>query len=128
MTHQAELVSRDGFKHVIQTSTGQTIIVDEPESDGGTNLGPAPTEMLAAALAACTALTIESYARIKGWDLEGLGVAADTTYADHRPASYKVTLTMPPALSEEQHDRIRIIAGKCPVHRTIANAIPVEVV
>lgn len=128
MSHQAQLESRDGFKHVIETSNGHSITFDEPLSNGGTNLGPAPTEMLTAALAACTALTIESYGRIKGWDLEGLGVAVDTTFDGPRPSGYKVTLTMPPALSAEQHERIRIIAGKCPVHRTLANAIPMEVV
>ena len=84
--------------------------------------------MLAAALAACTALTMQSYAKIKGWDTTGLGVDVDTTYADHRPASYRVTLTMPPGLDESQHQKLHVIATKCPVHRTLSDAVPVEVV
>lgn len=125
---QAKLVLKDGYRKDVETEGGHTVTFDEPETNGGTNQGPSPTEMLGAALVACTALTIESYARIKEWDLEGLDVTVDTTFADHRPSSYKVTLTMPPLLSAEQHDRIRIIAGKCPVHRTLANSLPVEVV
>ena len=125
---QATLVSRDGFRHEVEVASGHTVVFDEPASAGGTNTGPAPTEMLAAALAACTALTMQSYAKIKGWDTTGLGVDVDTTYADHRPASYRVTLTMPPGLDESQHQKLHVIATKCQVHRTLSDAVPVEVV
>lgn len=125
---QVTLAGRDGFRHEIEVASGHTVVFDEPESAGGTNTGPAPTEMLAAALAACTALTMQSYAKIKGWDTTGLGVDVDTTYADHRPASYRVTLTMPPGLDESQHQKLHVIATKCPVHRTLSDAVPVEVV
>lgn len=125
---QATLVSRDGFRHEVEVASGHTVVFDEPASAGGTNTGPAPTEMLAAALAACTALTMQSYAKIKGWDTTGLGVDVDTTCADHRPASYRVTLTMPPGLDESQHQKLHVIATKCPVHRTLSDAVPVEVV
>lgn len=125
---QATLVSRDGFRHDIEVASGHTVTFDEPVTAGGTNKGPAPTEMLAAALAACTALTMQMYANIKGWDTTGLGVDVDTTYADHRPASYRVTLTMPPGLDEAQQKKLHVIATKCPVHRTFSDAIPVEVV
>ena len=43
-------------------------MIDEPEEAGGADQGPSPTRTLAAALAACTAITIEMYAERKGWD------------------------------------------------------------
>ncbi len=123
---QARLEGRHGFVHTVKTSTGHSVTFDEPENVGGTNTAPAPTEMLAAALTACTALTMKMYADRKGWDIEGIEVEADTTYDGPRPAGYKVTLRFPDHLDQDQRDRLRVIAGKCPVHHTLANAVPVE--
>ncbi|MDQ2622012.1 MAG: OsmC family protein [Actinomycetota bacterium] len=123
---QVRLASRDGFVHEVETASGHTVTFDEPESAGGTNTAPAPTEMLAAALAACTAMTVKYYADHKGWDIEGIEVEADTTYDGPRPAAYRVTLRLPEHLDQDQQDRIRVVAGKCPVHHTLAGAIPVE--
>ena len=43
-----------------------TITADEPKDHGGEDSGPSPQELLAASLAACTAITMEMYARRKG--------------------------------------------------------------
>lgn len=125
---QARLSRRDGFVHTVETTTGHTVPFDEPESAGGTNTAPAPTEMLAAALVACTALTLKMYSERKGWDIEGIEVEADTTYDGPRPASYAVKLRLPDHLDQDQKDRLQVIATKCPVQQTLANPIPVEMV
>lgn len=123
---QARLASRDGFVHQIEVASGHTVTFDEPETNGGTNQATSPTEMLAAALAACTALTAKMYADRKGWDIEGIEVEVDTAYDGPRPASFHIVLRLPDHLDQEQQDRLRVIAGKCPVHHTLAQAIPVE--
>ena len=125
---RARLASRDGSVHEIETSSGHTVVFDEPESAGGSNTAPAPTEMLAAALAACTALTAKLYAERKGWDIEGIEVDVDTTYDGPRPSAFRIDLRLPDHLDQVQQDRLRVIAGKCPVHHTLAAAIPVELV
>ena len=48
---------------------GGTILVDEPASVRGTDAGPTPYELLSAALAACTSMTLRLYAARKGWTL-----------------------------------------------------------
>jgi len=125
---RARLASRDGFVHRVETASGHTVSFDEPESEGGTDTAPAPTAMLAAALTACTAMTLKLYADRKGWDLEGIEVEVETEWDGPRPARYRVDLRLPDHLDEEQRERLRVIAAKCPVHRTLANAIPVELV
>ena len=64
---------REGFTHDVKTGR-HTLTADEPESQGGQDLGPSPQELLAAALASCTAVTMELYAERKGWNVDGLEV------------------------------------------------------
>ena len=94
--------------------------VDEPTETGGNDAGPSPQELLAASLASCTAVTMEMYA-----DAQGLG---------HRRRRGRLRLharrarlpdplrdrPAPPGLAvDEQVERLRVIAAKCPVHRTL---------
>ena len=60
---------REGFAHEVEIEGGHTLLVDEPARVGGTDTGPSPGRLLAASLAACTAITIEMYAERKGWEI-----------------------------------------------------------
>jgi len=109
-----------GYEHEIAIRDHR-VTVDEPEDHGGANAGPRPTELLAASLASCTAITIEMYADRKEWDLGQVEVAVD--FGEPTPAgspSFKVRITTPADLTDDQRDRILVIAGKCPVHKTLA--------
>lgn len=123
----SRLVRHDGYVAEVETPHGHRVVFDEPESTGGTDTATSPAEMLSAALAACTILTLKMYADRKGWDIEGTGVEVDTEWEGPRPSAYRVRLDFPGHLDGDQVKRLRVIAGKCPVHRTLANAIPVEV-
>jgi putative redox protein len=112
---------RQGFTHDVEIQGGHRLVIDEPKEAGGANQGPSPTRTVAAALAACTAITTEMYAARKGWDLGELEVGVEMEYGeDSVPRSFEVTLRVPNGLSEEQVERLRTIAGKCPVHRLLA--------
>jgi putative redox protein len=111
---------RQGYEHEVEIRQHR-LIVDEMEEDGGGDAGPRPTELLAAALASCTAITVEMYADRKEWELGEVEVAVDfeEPTAD-TPPSFEVRIRTAGELSDEQRDRILVIAGKCPVHRTLA--------
>jgi putative redox protein len=98
------------------------LVTDEPEHLGGTDRGPAPHELLPAALAACIATTIRTYARTKQWSLGELSV--DVVY-DHAatPRHFDVTIHLPDDLSDEQVRRIMQAAKTCPVRRSIEAGI-----
>lgn len=118
---------REGFAHEVEIDGGHTIVIDEPPDKGGTDLGPAPSRLLAAGLAGCIAVTMEMYAERKGWDLGPLVVDVDVDYEGAAPSAFGVTLHLPDTLSEEQKDRLRTIAGKCPVHKVLSHETPVTV-
>ena len=110
---------RKGYEHELEIREHR-LIADEQEDAGGGDQGPSPTELLAGALASCTAITIEMYADRKEWDLGAVEVAADFTKGTaDTPPKAKVDIRIPVALTDEQRERILTIAHKCPVHRAL---------
>ena len=85
------------------------------------------TGHLAASLASCTAVTMEMYAERKGWNVDGLEVDCRYTPAERGcPTRFELITRMPAHLSEEQVERLQIIAAKCPVHRTLEGEVAVD--
>ncbi|HST55486.1 MAG TPA: OsmC family protein [Solirubrobacteraceae bacterium] len=107
------------FKHTVQVREHQ-VTVDEPTESGGDDAGPDPQELLAVSLASCTAITMEMYAARKGWDIGHVEVDVRYTPAERGcPTKFDLVLRLPDDLSDEQVERLRVIAAKCPVHRTL---------
>ena len=100
------------------------LTIDEPTDKGGEDTGPSPQEMLAASLAACTAITMEMYAKRKGWDVGDVEVACDYTPAERGcPTRFNLIMRFPDSMSDEMVERLRVIAAKCPVHRTLEGEV-----
>src|SRR3954447_11604469 len=113
-------VSRAGtLRQNIQIRDHQ-LCVDEPSEHGGDDSGPSPQELLPAALPSWTAITMEMYAQRKGWDVGDVEVTADYAPAERgAPTRFTLVMRFPESLSDEQVERLRVIAAKCPVHRTL---------
>jgi putative redox protein len=112
---------RDGgaFRHIIQVRDHQ-LTVDEPLASGGQDTGPDPQELLAVSLASCTAITMEMYAARKGWDIGRVEVEVEYSPAERGcPTKFELIMRVPEDVPEEQVERLRTIAAKCPVHRAL---------
>lgn len=117
----------EGMAHEVELEGGHTLVVDEPRERGGTDTGPRPTQLLAASLASCTAITVEMYADRKGWDVGQVEVDVEVEYDGLVPATFAVALKLPRELDEEQRRRLLAVAAKCPVHKTLAGGAAVSV-
>lgn len=100
------------------------LLTDVSPALGGEDSGPEPHDLLAAALAACTTLTVNLYARRKGYALDEVKISIKhgqegEAYALHRSIHYVG------ALSEEEKQRLTDIANKCPVHKTLSGKIQI---
>ena len=114
---------RQGYEHEVEIRDHR-LIVDESEDHGGSNAGPRPTELMAASLATCTAITIEMYAKRKGWEIGEVAVDVDYEPAQRgSPTKFKMKVLLPKELPEEQRERLMQIAAKCPVHRTLEGEV-----
>ena len=100
-------------------------VSDEPETLGGKDTGPAPFQLLLAALGSCTAITLRMYAKRKGWPLESAGVAM-RHLKDGDTARIERVLTLTGDLSDEQRARLADIAERTPVTLAIKAGVPVE--
>jgi putative redox protein len=113
----------ENLRHDVKVRS-HTLTADEPRDEGGDDTGPSPQELLAAALASCTAITMEMYAKRKGWDVAGLTVDCEYAPAERgHPTQFKLVMKMPAHLSEEQVEKLSVIAAKCPVHRTLEGEV-----
>src|SRR5438270_13065231 len=102
----------------------QELIADEPAEHGGADAGPSPQELLAASLASCTAVTMEMYAKRKGWDIGPVEIQCEYTPADRGClTNFKLVMRLPSGCTQEQIDKLRIIAAKCPVHWTLGGEV-----
>ncbi|WP_400076454.1 alpha/beta fold hydrolase [Winogradskyella sp. R77965] len=129
-------IIEDNFTTSIQTKN-HTFIADEPASIGGSDFGPSPYEYLNAALAACTVMTLKMYAERKQWDLQEVFVYISHSrkhsddlqveiekpkYLDHVSKKLKFVGN----LDNAQKERLKEIASRCPVHKTIASEVIFE--
>lgn len=120
----------EGFKATI-TIRDHEMTADEPVHDGGENAGPQPMEMLVGALASCVAVTVQAYAKRKGFPLEGIEVEAKlirykgNEYPGYTGDALNVNEFIQKIkfigsdLTDDQRRRMLEIAGKCPVHRIL---------
>lgn len=120
----------DGYTTEIKAGR-HGMIADESESLGGNDFGPSPYELLNASLGACTAMTLQMYARRKKWDLKEVNVhlsfsrsykedCDDCSEKERRLENFEKVIELKGNLDEAQKARLIEIANRCPVHRTLA--------
>ncbi len=119
-------IGRDTYKTIIHTR-GHEIIADEPTELGGHDLGFNPKELLAAALGACTSITLRMYADRKEWDIAAIETEV---YVDWKKDELKTNFTrkinFTGNIDETQKERLLKIANSCPVHKILSGEIEIQ--
>lgn len=116
---------RSTFSVDIEVS-GHVLAGDEPVAAGGGDLGPAPYDLLLAALGECTVMTVRWYAQREGWKLEK-AEARLTHVKDGKTDRFVKEITLHgDELTAAQREKLIEIAAKCPVQRTLEGTPVIE--
>jgi putative redox protein len=114
-----------GLTSEVDVNGRHTIVTDEPQRLGGTDHGPAPHELLPAAIAACVTTTLGMYARTKKWELGEITVDVDYD-SEATPRRVKIDVHLPEGLSDMQIKRLERVARTCPIRRALETGFEFE--
>jgi putative redox protein len=106
---------------VTHSNSRHTFYSDEPEKLGGKDTAPAPDELLEAALASCTLVTLRMYTNHKNWNVGEIKVSV-TLVREKEKTTLTRELLFENELSEEQKQRLMQVAKACPVSKTLSAA------
>lgn len=121
--------SLGGDRYAVQVR-GHELIVDQPASAGGTNLGPTPVELFVASLASCVAHYAGSFLARHHICREGLRVDTSWQMSDDRPArvaGVTLRITPPDGLPPERLPAMLAVARACTVHNSLDRAPDVSI-
>jgi putative redox protein len=124
MAHAKAIIGTVNYATAITTGH-HTLTADEGAELGGKDTGPAPYDLLASALAACTVITLRMYAARKQWPVTA--VHADVHYVrkgDHQHIDR--VLTIEGAVGDGQKKRMADIAERTPVTLTLKGGLEIR--
>jgi len=131
------LKARGSFRTEVEAGPHR-FVLDEPADVGGGSEGPTPYDALAAALGGWTAMTLHFYAKRAKLPLEGVDVKVthdrqhvkdciDCTSPEGYIHRFRVEITLHgDQLSEEQRQKLLVVAGRCPVAKTLQAEIRID--
>lgn len=108
-------------------SGGHFIYADEPGDVGGTDEGMPPAALLLASLGSCTAITIRMYADRKNYNLEHIKIDLAICKEDemNKDTTISRKIEFSGDLTDEERQRLLVIADKCPIHKILSNPIKI---
>lgn len=127
-----KLVSGEGLKQKIEIiGDGKFLLASDAHKNiGGDYSAPAPYDYLLTSLAACTAMTIQIYAKRKNIPLARVEIELEIKKVETENATkidfIKKNISLFGDLSQEEKQKLLEIADKCPVNRTLQNGIKSE--
>ncbi|MEY2868641.1 MAG: hypothetical protein RIR01_1101 [Bacteroidota bacterium] len=131
------LIEKDIVGHIgtqkylctINWRNGQ-LIMDEPLSNGGKDLGPDPFSTLLASLAGCTLATLRMYIDRKGWDIPEITISLNATQESEGELEtiFSRQISFSTAISQEQKERLLLIADKCPVSKILKGKVTINTI
>ena len=104
------------------------LLMDEPESVGGSDIGPDPFSTFLASLAGCTLSTLRMYIDRKGWDIPEIKISLNLSQETNENIETTIsrTITFLGNVSDEQKERLLIIADKCPISKVLKGSITIN--
>ncbi|WER49716.1 OsmC family protein [Cupriavidus sp. WKF15] len=125
MTIQATWQPSQGSTICNLTNGNANWQADLDASAGGSPQYPSPHDLLDSALAACTVLTLQLYAKRKNYEVESIHASVTHEEANGRYAM-KREVRVTGKLDARILDDLLRVANKCPVHKSLSAEIVID--
>jgi len=116
-----------GLRAVIQAGDFE-LVADEPESIGGTNTGPRPTELLLASIASCFTISLAYSARKRHLELADVEVDVTGRLDGPQFVSFRIEVRASSPTADELAKLAESAKRVCYVTRTLSAEPKIEVV
>jgi putative redox protein len=105
------------------------LTLDTPVDEGGTDGGPAPVELLTAALGACMAMHIAKYCQTAKLPHEGFTIDLDFQLAPNplRVGALTVDIILPPGVPDNRREAIKRAARQCTVKNSLKESTTIDI-
>ncbi|MDM1550690.1 MULTISPECIES: OsmC family protein [Empedobacter] len=100
--------------------------VDEPLDKGGLDTAPKPSELLGAALASCTSITLQMYMNHKEFVYKKVEVDVNFDMITTEPITFQRHVIIEGDFDEKQRTRLLKVANSCPVHKVLEKGHEIE--
>jgi putative redox protein len=121
------------FKQEIKTES-HSLVSDAPKSVGGGETGPNPHELMLASLGSCTNITLQMYAKKKGWELKGVTIdLTEDQVDDPQNPGKKISqitrnIQVQGDFNDEQIEGLKGAAERCPIHKLLSGSSKIDTV
>ncbi|MFV0165119.1 OsmC family protein [Empedobacter falsenii] len=100
--------------------------VDEPLDKGGLDTAAKPSELLGAALASCTSITLQMYMNHKEFAYKKVEVDVNFDMITTEPITFQRHVIIEGDFDEKQRTRLLKVANSCPVHKVLEKGHEIE--
>lgn len=106
-----------------------TIICDQPADNGGTDEGMTPPELMLASLGTCAAFYAVQYLRTRNLDDHGVevSVTAEKLKQPARLGEFRIRVSCPVELTEEQEQGLTRSVHHCLIHNTLLSPPEIKI-
>ena len=125
---EVKVTHLDQVKFAIH-SRSHSIVCDQPAENGGADCGMTPPEFLLASLGSCAAFYAVQYLKARNLDDCGVEVfvTAEKLKQPARIGNFRIKVSCPVPLSEEQEQGLMRSVHHCLVHNTLLNPPEIKI-
>ena len=125
---EVKVTHLDQVKFAIH-SRSHSIVCDQPAENGGADCGMTPPEFLLASLGSCAAFYAVQYLKTRNLDDRGVEVTvtAEKLKQPARIGNFRIHVSCPITLTEEQEQGVMRSVHHCLVHNTLLNPPEIKI-
>ena len=125
---EVKVTHLDQVKFAIHARS-HSIVCDQPTDNGGADSGMTPPELLLASVGSCAAFYAVQYLKTRNLDDRNVEVTVSAEKLRHpsRIGNFRINVSCPVALTEEQTEGLMRSVHHCLVHNTLLAPSQIEV-